>query len=105
MKESLIKLYFYVTSGQAVIDKFKYLIMGIFAVYALFKFTNPIYMVLMFLVAVPILFVFGWLHVHYISRLSEQLSVKYGTFYSIRTFEITEETLSVLKEIRESLKR
>lgn len=105
MKENLIRLYFYVTSGQAVIDKFKYLIMGIFAVYALFKFTNPLYMIVMFLIAVPILFVLGWLHIHYISKLSEQLSIKYGTFYSIRTFEITEETLAVLKEIRESLKK
>lgn len=104
VKENLIRIYFYVTSGQSVIDKFRYLIMGIFTLYIMLKLNNPWYLVVMFCVSVPVLFVLGYCNVHHISKLSELLSVKYGTHYGIRQFEMVEEQVKLLKEIRDAVK-
>lgn len=99
MKETLIKLYFYVTSGQAVVDQFRYLIMGVFALYVMLKLTNPLFLVLMLIIAMPVLFLLGWCNVHYISKVRERLSVQYGTHYQLKQFEMMEEQVKLLKEI------
>jgi len=103
MKEHLIKLYFYVTSGQAFVDRFRYLIMGVFALYVMLKLTNPVYLVVMLLAAVPVLFVLGWYEIHKISKVRERLSVKYGTHYTLKSFELQEESVKLLQEIKDTL--
>ena len=105
MKENLIKIYFYVTSGQAVVDQFRYLIMGIFALYVMLKLSSYIYLLLMFLLALPVLFVLGWLNVHYISKVKERLSMKHGTHYGIKQYELQEETVKLLKELVDNVNR
>ena len=103
MKETLIKIYFYVTSGQAVVDRFRYLIMGIFAVYVMLKLTNPMYLVVTFIISVPVLFILGWYEVHKISKVRERLSTQYGTHYTLKSFELQEESVKLLKEIKDKL--
>lgn len=101
MKDNLIKLYFYVTAGQAVVDKFRYLIMGIFAVYVMLKLTNPMYLALMFVVSIPVLFITGWYYTHKVASVSDMLSTKYGTHYQIKQYELIEEQVILLKQIRD----
>lgn len=105
MKNNLIKLYFYLNNGVAILNNFRNLFLGIFALYFTLKLTSPILLVVMFLVAIPILVVCGYYNVHHISKLSEQLSVKFGTFYGIKQFELTEEQVKLLKEIKKLLSK
>ena len=101
MKETLIKIYFYITSGQSVIDQFRYLIMGIFTLYIMLRLTSYWYLIGMFILSVPLLFILGWINVHYISKVRERLSMQHGTHYAIKQFELQEEQVSILKEIRD----
>lgn len=99
MKQSLIKLYFYITSGQTVVDQFRYLIMGIFTLYIMLHLTNYVYLILMLIIAAPILFLLGYLNVHYISKVRERLSVEHGTHYQLKQFELIGEQVALLQEI------
>lgn len=103
MKESLIKLYFYVTSGQLVVDRFRYLIMGVFALYVMLKLSNPLYIVVMLVLAIPVLFVLGWYEIHKISKVRERLSTQYGTHYTLKSFELQEESVKLLQDIKDKL--
>lgn len=99
MKENLIKVYFYITSGQSVVDQFRYLIMGVFTLYIMLKLTSYTYLILMFVIAMPILFLLGWLNIHFISKVRERLSMKYGTYYSIKQYELQEKTVELLEKL------
>ena len=103
MKELLIKTYFYVHSGQSVVDSFRYLIIGVFALYVTLKLVNPVFLVLMFIFSIPILFVIGWFNVHKISKVSERLSIEHGTHYGMKQFELIEKQTKLLEEIKDKL--
>jgi hypothetical protein len=105
MKETLIKIYFYLNNGVGILNNFRNLFLGVFALYFTLKLTSPVLLVVMFIVAIPILVVCGYYNVHHIARLSEQLSVKFGTFYGIKQFELTEEQVKLLKEIKKLLSK
>jgi len=57
----------------------------------------------MFLVSIPILIAVGYYNIHKVAKVSEQLSVKHGTHYGIKQFELMEEQVRLLKEIKEKL--
>lgn len=97
MKETLIKIYFYVTSGQAVVDRFRYTYFIILSLYVVLKFTNYFYILLLLIVALPILFFFGWYDVHKISKVRERLSIEHGTHYAFEQFNIIKEIRDILK--------
>ena len=104
MKEIAIKVYFYVTSGQSVIDKFRYLIMGILALYAVLHLTSMWFLPVMLVAAVPMLLILGYVNVHYISKVQERLSVQHGTHYAIKQFELIEKQTHLLEEILSEVK-
>jgi hypothetical protein len=102
-KDLLIKLYFYCNSGITIINDFRNLGLGVFALYFALKIEHPLMLVGMFIVSVPILFVMGYYNVHKISSVRERLSTKYGTHFTIRQFELIEEQVRLLKEINAKL--
>lgn len=104
MKETLIKIYFYLNNGVGILNNFRNLFLGVFALYFTLKLASPILLVVMFIVAIPILVVCGYYNVHHIAKLSEQLSTKFGTFYGIKTYELAEEQVKLLKQIKKLLK-
>jgi len=101
MKDILVKSYFYLNQGVGVLNQFRNLFLAIFGVYLTLKLTSPILIVVMFIVSVPILIVVGYYNIHKIAKTSEQLSIKYGTHYGIKQFELMEEQVRLLKEILE----
>lgn len=105
MKENLIKLYFYLNNGVGILNNFRNLFLGVFALYFTLKLTSPVLLVAMFIVAIPILVICGYYNVHHIAKLSEKLSVKFGTFYGIKTYELAEEQVKLLKEIKKILNK
>lgn len=104
MKNNLIRIYFYLNNGVSILNNFRNLFLGIFALYFALKLTSPILLVIMFIVAVPILVICGYYNVHHISKLSEQLSVRFGTHYGIKQFELVEEQTKLLRKIEKLLK-
>ncbi len=104
MKNNLIRIYFYLNNGVNILNNFRNLFLGIFALYFALKLTSPVLLVIMFIVAVPILVVCGYYNVHHIAKTSEQLSVKFGTFYGIKTYELAEQQVKLLRKIEKLLK-
>jgi hypothetical protein len=98
-----IKLYFYLQKGVSILNEFKNLFMLIFAVYFALKLTSIIWLVVMFLVSLPILVLIGWYVVNHMSKVIEWLSIRHGTHYQIRQFTLVEETVSELKKITKLL--
>lgn len=96
---TLIKLYFYLNSGVTILNNFRNLFLGIFALYFALKLTSPILLVLMFIVSIPLLIVAGYYNVHRVAKVSEQLSIKFGTHYGLKQFELMEEQVALLKEL------
>ena len=102
MKENiLIKIYFYINNGVTILNNFRNLGLGIFALYFAMKLANPLWLIVMGLIALPILAVVGYYNVHRISKISEQLSVKHGTHYGIQQFELQQKQVELLEKIYE----
>lgn len=99
MKELLIKLYFYVNSGVVVINDFRNLGLGIFALYFALKLSNPLFLGGLFIISIPILFIMGWVNIHKISKVRERLSIQHGTHYGIKQFELQEKMVKLLEEL------
>lgn len=100
----LIRAYFYIKSGLNVLNDFKYLVAGIFAVVITYKMTNPLILVAMFLVGLPVLFIMGYVNTHYISKVVEWLSIKYGSHYGIKQYELMEKQTKLLEKLLKKLK-
>ncbi len=99
-----IRMYFYLNKGVVILNDFRNLGFGIFALYFALKLTNPLYLVLMFAISAPILIIAGWYSVHKVSKVVEWLSTKFSTHYGIKTFELIEEQVKLLKEISLKIK-
>jgi hypothetical protein len=96
-----IRVYFYMLSGVSIVNEFRNLFLGIFALYFTLKLENPLWLIGMFVVCVPILVVAGYYNVHKISKVKEWLSVKFGTHYSIKQFELMEKQVELLTKIND----
>ncbi len=99
-----IRVYFYIKSGLNMVNDFKYIFAGLFAVVITYKMTNPLVLVALFFVGLPILFVMGYINTHYISRVVEWLTIKYGSHYGIKQYELMEKQTKLLEKLLKKLK-
>ena len=97
------RLYFYCNTGLGLINNFRNVILCIFAAYIALKLDNYWYLIIMFLVSLPIITILGWYCVHYLNAVTEWLNIKYGTHYAKKQFALQEETRDLLKEIKDKL--
>lgn len=100
----LIRMFYYLHNGATLLNEFRNLIMGVFALYFLLKLTNPIWMVVMFVVSVPILILIGHYNVHKMAKVNEYLNTRFSTHYALKTFELNQQTVKLLEDINEKLK-
>lgn len=100
-----IRMYFYLKSGNSLVNDFRNLGLGIFLAYLALKMDNPWILLIMLIVAVPILIVLGYYLTHRISKVMEWLSTKYSTHYGIKSFELMEKQVKLLEEINRKLDR
>ena len=98
-----IRMYFYLKSGNSLVNDFRNLGIGIFLAYLALKMDNPWLLIAMLVVAVPILIILGYYLTHRISKVMEWLSTKFSTHYGIKTFELMEKQVKLLEEINEKL--
>lgn len=99
-----IRAFFYLKNGLSLLNEFKNLILFVFAAYFALKIDNIIYLVLMFLVSLPLLMLIGWYCVERMNKILEWLSIRYGTHFAIKQFQINENILETLKNIENKLK-
>ncbi len=102
-KNRSIRLYFYCQRGLALINEFRYVIMTIFGLYMLLKLDNPLIMVVMFLIIVPVLIVLGWFQVHHMAKVMNWLDVEFASFWSRYGFELQERQVKALEEINSKI--
>jgi hypothetical protein len=103
-KNKAIRWYFYSQRGLALFNEFRYLFMLIFGVYVLMKMTNPIWLLIMFLVSFPILCLAGWFQVHHMARVINWLDIEFASFWSRYSFELQERQVKALEDINNKVK-
>lgn len=104
-KNKLIRYYFYLQNGLAIVNEFRNLILGIFAGYFALKLDNPLILVFMFVGAIIILIPTGYYRVHHISKVSEWLNTKYGSHYAIKNFDYVKAQYELLQNIFVEMKK
>lgn len=104
-KNKVIRLFFYSQKGLSLVNEFKYLVFGILGVYYTLKLSNPIWLIIMLVVCIPLLIILGWMSVHHVSKVVDFLSIRFGTHWSKYNYELLENQLKELKEINEKLKK
>lgn len=100
----VIRYYFYVNRGLTLLNEARYLILAVFALYAILKLDNPLYMVVMFLISLPLLGVLGWLFTHRMAKVMDFLNVKFSTHYSKYSIELQEKQNDLIKEVVNELR-
>ena len=99
----LVRLWTYAKRGLDIVNDFKYLGAGIFASYYTLKLVNPIWMVMMFVVALPILILIGRWHLFRASKTQEFVTTVKGSVLGYDSFNIQVEILEKLEEINKKL--
>lgn len=103
-KNKIVRYYFYVQRGLALLNEFRYLIMAILAVYALLDMKNPLVMLMMFVVAVPVLIFLGWLYTFHMAKTMDFLNVKFSTHFSKYNIDLQERQTNALERIDKKIK-
>lgn len=103
-KELLIKYYYYTERGLDVINIFRNLFLGIIAIYVALHFVSLWWVVIMFVVSLPILIVMGYYNIHRISKVRDRLNIKYGSHYGIRQFDYTKGIFEELEKLNKKIK-
>lgn len=96
-KNKAIRYYFYSQRGLALLNEGRYLIMGVFALYYTLKLTNPLMLVGMFAIAIPLLITIGWFSVNHVGKVVDYLNIKYSTHYGKLQFTLLEEIRDAVK--------
>jgi hypothetical protein len=98
----LIRYYFYARRGLEFMNEFRYLIMGILAIFAILKLQNFWLIPLMFIISLPVLIFLGWLYVHKVAKPMEYYTVEHSTHWGRYQFELWEDIRNLLKKLLES---
>ncbi len=104
-KNKFIRYYYYARKGLELLNEFRYLVMAVLGFYFALRMDSPILIPLMFLLSIPALIFFGWLSVHHISKVCEWLNIQFSTHWSRYTYDLQEEMIKHLKEIKDEIKR
>ena len=105
LKKSAVKYYFYSQQGLKLLNEFRYLVMGIFATYFSLRLENIWLIPIMFIVAIPILIVIGWVSVNHVQKIIDYFHTKRATTYGKYGFDLNERQLKTLEDIRDELRK
>lgn len=94
-----IRYYFYLNAGLNIVNIFRNLILAILGLYIALHWNNWLLLPLMFIPSVIILTIAGYYTVHRVNKVSEWLSLRFGTHYGIKSFNYQQETVEQLKQI------
>src|SRR3990167_8767674 len=97
--KKLIKAYFYLQRGMSVVNEFKYVLAGIFALYYALKLDNPLFIPLAALVVLPILTLSGYIYVHWIAKPIDWLNIEYATYWQRYSFQLQEKQNELIEKL------
>lgn len=103
-KNKAVRWYFYAQNGLNILNEFRYLVMCIMGAYYLLKIDNPMVMVIMFAISLPVLIIIGWFAVHYMSVVLEFLGIRYTTACGKYSFELQERKTEACEKLVNLLK-
>ena len=108
----LIRTWYYLQKGLALMNDFKYLVAGILAFYYALQLDSWIWIVVIFIVALPILIFVGYVYTFKMAKALEWTNMmfatyfsRYGTDLSEKNVEINAEQLKLLEQILEQVKK
>jgi hypothetical protein len=109
-----IRAIFYIGQGNLQLKNYRDVGLGIVALFIYLKtsqyISNPLWLVVLILLALPIMFLYGWYFTHRMARIMEWLAIKFSTVFQKKNFEnvdkqvkLAEENNRLLKEILKKL--
>ncbi len=105
VENKIIRYYYYLNQGLNILNQFRNLFLGIFALYFTFHFTNPYLLAAMLIPGVLIMIAIGYYNTHTMNKVLEWIGMRFSTHYSIRQYNYNQGQYEELKEIKELLKK
>jgi hypothetical protein len=99
----LIRLWIYTQRGLGMVNEWKYLVAGIMAGYVILKFTNPLWMLVIGAISLPILILLGRWQLHKVAKVSEWVGVQHGSVLGYNSYNLQVRTLETLEAILKKL--
>lgn len=107
----MIRSWFYLKRGLDTVNDFKYLVAGVLAFYITLKLDNHMYLVAIFVIAIPILTAVGFIYTHKMAKPIEWTNMMFGSYFARYSVDLTEKnaenidkTAKILEEIRDELR-
>ncbi len=99
----LIRYYYYLNTGLGILNQFRNLLLGIFGLYVILKLTNPLYLILFFLLSVPVLTLTGYYNVHRMNKVMEWIGLRFSSHYAIRQYNYQQGIHDTLLDIKKAM--
>lgn len=99
----IIRYYYYLSNGLVELNGFRNLFLGILTVYITFKLDSYWYAIIIFIVSIIILTVVGYYMTHRVSKVRDWLSVRFSSYFGMKSINYTEESFKLLQSINEQL--
>ena len=99
----IVRLWVYLNRGLDVANQLKYVIAGILALYVILKFTNPVWIVVMFVVSLPILTFIGRWHLYKAAKPQEYITTIKGSVIGYNNYNMQIRVVELLEQILKKL--
>lgn len=107
-----VRAWFYLQRGLNLVNEFKYLVAGIFALYYTLQLEDYRLMIVLFVVAIPVLTFVGWFHTFKMAKALEWTQMMFSSYFARYNVDLaeknTEHTVKqaeTLIEIRDLLRK
>lgn len=102
----LVRIYWYEEQGLNLLNKFRYLIIFIMAIAVMLRVEDDLsWMVTVFIIAIPLLAMAGYLYIRYGIKVMEYLTLKFATHFGQYNLKLQERQLEVLERLTEELEK
>lgn len=85
-----VRAWFYLQRGLNLVNEFKYLVAGIFALYYTLQLQDYRFMVLLFVVAIPVLTFIGWFHTFKMAKALEWTNMIFSSYFGRYSMDLAE---------------
>lgn len=106
-----VRVWFYLKAGLNLINEFKYLAAGIFALYYTLQLEDYRLMVLLFCIAIPLLILLGWFYTFRMAKALEWTNMVFSSYFARYNVDLNEntadntgKTVKLLEELLQEIK-
>lgn len=105
-----VRAWYYLQKGLDLVNQFKYLVAGIFAVYYTLKLDDPLVLIILFVVSIPLLIGAGYFHTFKMAKALEWTNMVFSSYFGRYQVDLNEkntanttEIASLLRDIKDKL--